>query len=320
MIVIFRYSQTESISVYHARAILSGILPNYRYERMNMTRVCQNTLFCLLTVFLSTHPAVAKEIPFADPSETGFSPQHLQKIQPAMQTLIDSRKFAGVLTLIARKGKIVHFETAGLRDIKSSKPMTKDTIFRIYSMTKPITSVAIMMLYEEGKLKLNDPLSKFIPEFANTKVYAGGGSQNPTLIPPKRPITIADLLSHTAGLTYGIFSNTPVDTLYNKANLWSVKSSAKYAQKAAQLPLRLQPGTRWIYSIATDILGLVVEAASGLTLGEFFSQRIFVPLNMVDTTFLLPQAKQDRLATVYKIDKTGTLVPGNYRDNLKPGR
>ena len=146
-----------------------------------MTRFLKYSPFALLIAFLSFHPIFATEIPQGDPAELGFSAEGLAKIQPAMQALVDSGKFAGVLTLIARKGKIVHFETAGLRDRESNKPMTEDTLFRIYSMTKPVTSVAIMMLYEEGKLKLDDPVSKFIPEFADTKVYTGGGTENPIL-------------------------------------------------------------------------------------------------------------------------------------------
>ena len=136
-----------------------------------MTCFLKRSLFALLAVFLSLHPIFAAEIPQGDPAELGFSAERLAKIQPAMQALVDSGKFAGVLTLIARKGKIVHFETAGLRDRELNKPMTEDTLFRIYSMTKPVTSVAIMMLYEAGKLKMDDPVSKFIPEFADTKVY-----------------------------------------------------------------------------------------------------------------------------------------------------
>ena len=169
----------------------------------------------------------------------------------------------------------MHFETAGLRDRELNKPMTEDTLFRIYSMTKPVTSVAIMMLYEEGKLKLDDPVSKFIPEFADTKVYTGGGTESPVLVPIEREIRIADLLTHTSGLTYGIFGQTSVDTLYRIANLYSIRSNVKYAQKVAQLPLRFQPGTRWLYSVATDILGRVVEVASDLSLGAFFSAAHF---------------------------------------------
>ena len=267
--------------------------------------------------FLSFHPIFAAEIPQGDPGELGFSAERLAKIQPTMQALVDSGKFAGVLTLIARKGKIVHFETAGLRDRESNKPMTEDTLFRIYSMTKPVTSVAIMMLYEAGKLKLDDPVSKFIPEFAETKVYTGGGTESPVLVPLEREITIANLLSHTSGLTYGIFGQTSVDTLYRIANLYSFNSNVKYAQKVAQLPLRFQPGTRWLYSVATDILGSVVEVASGMSLGAFFTERIFVPLEMVDTSFYVPEDKRDRLATVYGKDDEGNLDARSLRSNTR---
>ena len=282
-----------------------------------MTSFLRHSLFALLAAFLSFHPIFATEIPHGDPAELGFSTEGLAKIQPAMQALVDSGKFAGVLTLIARKGKIMHFETAGLRDRESNKPMTEDTLFRIYSMTKPVTSVAIMMLYEEGKLKLDDPVSKFIPEFADTKVYTGGGTENPILTPLEREITIADLLSHKSGLTYGIFGQTSVDTLYRIANLYASNSNVKYAQKVAQLPLRFQPGTRWLYSVATDILGSVVEVASGMSLGEFFSQRIFVPLEMVDTSFYVPEEKRDRLATVYGKDDEGNLEARSLRSNTR---
>ena len=282
-----------------------------------MTRFLKRSLFVLLAAFFSFHSISATEIPYGDPAEMGFSAEGLAKIQPAMQALVDSGKFAGVLTLIARKGKIVHFETAGLRDRESDKPMTEDTLFRIYSMTKPVTSVAIMMLYEEGKLKLDDPVSKFIPEFAETKVYTGGGTENPILVPLERAITVADLLSHISGLTYGIFGQTSVDTLYRIANLFGAKSNVKYAQKVAQLPLRFQPGTRWLYSVATDILGSVVKVASGMSLGEFFSQRIFVPLEMVDTGFYVPEEKRDRLAKVYGKDEAGNFEARSLRSNTR---
>ncbi len=282
-----------------------------------MTRFLKRGLFVLLAAFFSFHSIFATEIPYGDPAEMGFSAEGLAKIQPVMQALVDSGKFVGVLTLIARKGKIVHFETAGLRDRESNKPMTEDTLFRIYSMTKPVTSVAIMMLYEEGKLKLDDPVSKFIPEFAETKVYTGGGTENPILVPLERAITVADLLSHTSGLTYGIFGQTSVDTLYRIANLFGAKSNVKYAQKVAQLPLRFQPGTRWLYSVATDILGSVVKVASGMSLGEFFSQRIFVPLEMVDTGFYVPEEKHDRLAKVYGKDEAGNFEARSLRSNTR---
>ncbi len=282
-----------------------------------MTCFLKRGLFVLLAAFFSFHPIFATEIPYGDPAEMGFSAEGLAKIQPAMQALVDSGKFVGVLTLIARKGKIVHFETAGLRDRESDKPMTEDTLFRIYSMTKPVTSVAIMMLYDEGKLKLDDPVSKFIPEFAETKVYTGGGTENPVLMPLERAITVADLLSHTSGLTYGIFGQTSVDTLYRIANLFGAKSNVKYAQKVAQLPLRFQPGTRWLYSVATDILGSVVEVASGMSLGELFSQRIFVPLEMVDTGFYVPEEKRDRLAKVYGKDEAGNFEARSLRSNTR---
>ena len=282
-----------------------------------MTCFLKRSLFVLLAAFFSFHSIFATEIPYGDPAEMGFSAEGLAKIQPTMQALVDSGKFAGVLTLIAREGKIVHFETAGLRDRESDKPMTEDTLFRIYSMTKPVTSVAIMMLYEEGKLKLDDPVSKFIPEFAETKVYTGGGTENPVLVPLERAITVADLLSHTSGLTYGIFGQTSVDTLYRIANLFGAKSNVKYAQKVAQLPLRFQPGTRWLYSVATDILGSVVKVASGMSLGEFFSQRIFVPLEMVDTGFYVPEEKRDRLAKVYGKDDEGNFEARSLRSNTR---
>lgn len=280
-----------------------------------MTRFLQSGL---LAICLLSHSIFAAEIPHADPAEVGMSAERLEKIQPAMQALVDSGKFAGILTLVARKGKIAHLETVGFRDLASSKPMTEDALFRIYSMTKPVTSVAIMMLYEEGKLDLDNPVSEFIPEFAETNVYAGGGAQNPTLVPLKRAITLADLLSHTSGLTYGSFGQTPVDTLYRAANLFSSPSNAAFAQKVARLPLRFQPGTRWLYGVSTDILGRVVEIASGMSLGEFFSQRIFAPLDMFDTGFYVPEEKRARLATLYR-KRDGKLEPRNTQSNVRRG-
>lgn len=250
-----------------------------------------------------------------NPQSVGLSPERLARIRPVMQRYVDEGKFAGILTLIARRGQIAHLETVGQRDVSASQPLTADTIFRIYSMTKPITSVAVMMLYEFGELLLTDPLAKFIPAFANAQVFLGTGALEWRLEPAK-PITIRDLLTHTAGLSYGFFADLPIEARYqaihnvtdfnNEPSLYPTDIPlSELVEKWAQIPLTHQPGSRWRYSVATDVLGRVVEVISGQTLGEFFRSHIFEPLGMHDTGFLVPADKVNRFAAMYTHESTG---------------
>ena len=238
-----------------------------------------------------------------------MSSERLARMTPSMQGVVDQGKFSGVVTLVARHGKVVHFDAVGKQDIEANKPMAKDSIFRIYSMTKPITGVAMMILFEQGKWQLNDPVAKFIPEFKDLKVYAGQGADGqPKLDAQSHPVTMKELMSHTGGFTYGFFSNTAVDQLQRKADVLNNDITlAEMINRVAKLPLNAQPGTQWQYSIAVDIQGYIVEKLSGMPFDQFLAKHIFEPLKMVDTGFHVPSEKASRLAQVYNIDAQGKL-------------
>ncbi len=234
-----------------------------------------------------------------------------------MQGYVDAGKLAGIVTLIARDSRIVHQATYGMRDLAVGDPMDVGTIFRIYSMTKPVTSLALMMLYEQDLLRLTDPIMKFLPEFEGVKVRENDG----TLADPSRPITILDLLCHRAGLSYGGYkdSEDPVDELYDGANLFNPELSLNEMMgRLADLPLIYHPREMWHYSVATDVVGCLVEVISGISLAEFFDQRIFRPLGMNDTAFAVPSEKMARFATLYGwteglgLQPLDVSVGGNY--------
>ena len=266
-----------------------------------------------VVVFLFTLPSVAQDAatlnPVTLPAEAvGFSSDRLERMQTKAESYVDEGKTAGVLTMIARKGEVIHFETHGMRDIEARLPMEYDTIFRIYSMTKPITSVAVMMLYEEGHFQLDDPIHVYIPAFESTMVYDEEAEGDDKLVKPERPMTIRDLLTHTSGLTYGIFGNTPVDIMYREAQLFNpTQDLGGMVSKLAALPLLHHPGEKWTYGLSTDVLGYLVEVISGMSLGDFFQERIFDPLKMVDTGFYVPSEKLDRFATNYMYAEDGSL-------------
>ncbi|MCH1492401.1 MAG: beta-lactamase family protein [Luminiphilus sp.] len=221
----------------------------------------------------------------------GLSPERLQKIDEFVSRDIAAGKMAGAVTLVARHGEVVHFSAAGDLGTNDSRPMTTDTLFRIYSMTKPVTTVAAMMLYEGGAFHLGDPVHNYLPEFADIKILRDG-----QLVAPGTPITIQQLMTHTAGLTYGWHPTDPVDQAYRDADLINSTSSADFIARLTALPLRFEPGTRYHYSVATDVLGVLVERISGMTLEAFFQTRIFAPLGMEDTFFNVPEDKLERLA------------------------
>jgi CubicO group peptidase (beta-lactamase class C family) len=239
-----------------------------------------------------------------------------------MQGLIDQKHLAGIVTLVARKGKVVQHQAYGFQDLEKQTPMKLDTIARIYSMTKPVTGVAMMMLYDEGKWKPSDPVARHIPEFANLKVYAGEKDGVPVLEAPAHPPTMGELMSHSAGFTYGIFGNTPVDQIYRKNNPLESPSLQAMIDRLSTMPLLYQPGTRWVYSVSVDIQGYLVEKLSGKTFPEFLRTRLFEPLGMVDTAFYVPAEKLARVATIYAYDKAkGGLAsaPGESIVTSPPG-
>ena len=238
-------------------------------------------------------------------SETfGFSPVRLGRISELMRRYVNDGKLAGIIATVARRGQTAYMEKFGMMDIEANKPMEFDAIFRIASMTKPITSVAIMMLYEEGHFHLNTPISNFIPGFKDTKVFVRETDDGIEVADLERPITFRHLFTHTAGLSYGWNENDPVDRQYQKAQQESGIDMRKATVKdmvegLTSLPLAFQPGTKWRYSYAIDVLGYIVEVISGKPLDAFLKERLFEPLGMVDTDFYVPEAKADRLCALY---------------------
>lgn len=236
-------------------------------------------------------------IELADPDELGFSRERLARVDEHLRrNYIEPGKISGALTLVARRGEVVHLSPLGRMDVERDRPMRADTIFRIYSMTKPITSVALMTLYEEGRLRLSDPVHKFVPAFADMRVYVSGKYPLFMTEPARRPITIHDLLTHTAGLTYGFMYRSNVDDAYRKLDIDGLTTGATLAdrmEKLGSLPLEFSPGTAWNYSVATDLVGHVVEKVSGQSLDRFVRERITGPLGMDDSGFTVRPSKSN---------------------------
>jgi CubicO group peptidase (beta-lactamase class C family) len=249
--------------------------------------------FCVLAAV-----GLAQSFPVSTPEKEGFSPERLGRLHQTFDQLTKASKPPGAVTMVLRNGRIVDWRAFGLRDVEAKLPMEKDTICRVYSMTKPLTSVAVMMLFEEGKLALNDRVDQFIPEFKDVKVYRGGTAERPDLSPAERPITVKHLLTHTAGLTYG-WGNDNVSELYRKAKFFDVGSLKEFIDRATKLPLVANPGDKYEYSIATDVLGYLVQVVSDKPFDRFVQERILDPLHMRDTHFVLPESKRSRLAKIY---------------------
>jgi CubicO group peptidase (beta-lactamase class C family) len=256
-----------------------------------------------------------------DASEVGFDAARLQRIDAHFARYVDDGRLPGWLILVSRAGRIVHLSACGWRDVESQAPLTPDTLFRIYSMTKPITAVAAMMLYEQGAFELKDPVSRFIPAFADVRVYRSGSALKPATEPAREPVRIWHLLTHTAGLTYGFHHAHPVDALYRAAGFeWGPPAGLDLAACCdvwAGMPLLFQPGAEWNYSVASDVLGRVIEVVSGLTLDRFFTERICQPLGMVDTRFWVTGENRERLAALYSPPPdTGRAVRNDVLDRF----
>ena len=240
------------------------------------------------------------------PEEVGFSASRLNRIGTWMRGYVDQNKLPGMIAMVARRGEVVYLERVGMMDVEAAKPMQFDTIFRFYSMTKPITSVALMMLYEEGRFQLHDPVSKFIPQFAHVKVFAGATEAGFEVAELEREITIWHLLTHTAGLTYDFSEDSPVDAMYLEADLHQPDTTLEeMVHQLVKLPLVHQPGTAWRYSVATDVLGYLIEVISSMSLNVFLEQKILKPLGMEDTGFYVPEAKLGRFAAMYGPSEDG---------------
>jgi CubicO group peptidase (beta-lactamase class C family) len=238
-----------------------------------------------------------------DPAEVGLDAARLHRLDTHLARYVDDGRLPGWSLLVARHGQVAHLSTYGRRDIENDLSMDTDTIVRIYSMTKPVTSVAIMMLLEEGLLDLMTPVDTIIPSFATLHVYTGGPAARPTTAPASERMRLWHLLTHTSGLTYGFHHMHVVDEIYRSRGFeWGQPRDLDLAGACdayASMPLAFEPGAEWLYSVATDVLGRIVEVVSGQSLPEFFAQRIFTPLGMADTGFSVPQADVDRLAALY---------------------
>ena len=245
--------------------------------------------------------AIYDGLPRAVPEDIGMSTSRLERIAPVMQRWVDDGKIPFVLTMIAREGRLVHFEKYGMQDVATAKPVEFDTIFRIYSMTKPITSIAVMMLYEEGHFQLGTPVSELIPAFKDMQVYTEEGS---AIVDAEREMTIKHLLTHTSGLIYGGDWEHPINERYRAADFYG-GDLAHMAQELGNIPLLHHPGDAWNYGMSTDVLGYLVEVVSGMPFEEFLKTRILNPLGMHDTAFSVPDEKADRYATLYEPTEDG---------------
>ena len=260
-------------------------------------------------VLLLVAPISARALPPGSPEEVGLSKERLARIGQVLNGQIEMRSFPGAVALVARKGRVAYFEAVGQLDPKTGSPMSKDAIFRLYSMTKPFTSVAAMILVEEGRLRLTDPVGTYLPKLLKLDVAQQGTDSNGkatyTVVPSERPVTVYDLMRHTSGLVYaGSTRNEYVKDLYAKENVgWSGVTPAEQLEALAKVPLARQPGTMWEYGLSTDVVGRVVESVSGMPLGRFLDERLFRPLGMKDTTFLVPSDKVRRLAQPLAVDR-----------------
>jgi len=252
-----------------------------------------------------TTGAAGQALPVGEPSALGFSAQRLSRIDAHMQRAVEDGIMVGGEALIARRGRIAWRQTWGMSDREAGEPMSQDTLYRIYSMTKPITAVAMMMLYEEGRFQLNDPLARYLPAFAGLQVLDDLDSDGtPILREPARAPTVRDLMRHTAGMTYGVFGDTAVDRAYREAGLLQSADLETFSKRLSGLPLQYDPGTRWHYSVAVDLQGRLVEVLSDMPFAEFLRKRIFEPLGMQDTAFVLPASDVSRLAQLYSPEGT----------------
>ncbi|HSZ21613.1 MAG TPA: serine hydrolase domain-containing protein [Candidatus Sulfotelmatobacter sp.] len=253
------------------------------------------------------------------PKRAGFAPERINRITEHLEkNYIQPGKVVGCQTLVARHGHVAYFKSQGLMDRERRTPMADDTVFRLYSMTKPITSVALMTLYEQGHFQLNDPVSRFIPAWRGHKVWVSGEGASMETAAPARPMTMRNVLSHTGGLTYGA-TNHPVDRVYREVGVGrgDGETLSGFAEKLAKVPLRYQPGERWMYSLSTDVCGYLVEAISGKRFDQYLQETIFDPLDMKDTSFMVASRKADRFAANYQreADKTLKLIDDPERSN-----
>ena len=261
-------------------------------------------ILCALT--LSAHA----QLPTASARSAGFDPARLEVLHATTRRFVEEGRHAGLITLLARDGKLVDFQTYGYRDLEKQLPMERDTICRVYSMSKIITCAATLVLFEEGKFNLDDPVAKYLPELKDMRVWTGGTMDAPQTEASKRPITIKQLLTHTSGLIYDFAGNDELTKLWRSADLWSGPGLTNFTTKLGRLPLKHQPGDAYTYGVNQNALGALIERVSGRRFGAFLEQRMFAPLGMKDTGFDVPPAKMSRLAKTYQ------LVDGKFVEDV----
>ncbi len=270
----------------------------------------------LALMVLVSFSVSAYAVDLTPPQRMGFDPAKLAELEKHFQAYVDDNKLAGLTTLVARRGELVHLKSYGMMDKEAGTPMPTDAVFRVYSMTKPITGVAMMMLWEEGKYQLDDPVSKYLPAFKSQRVFAGLDEDGKfQTVPAAREMTIRDLMRHTSGLTYGLFGDTPVDRAYRGAGLFEEDVDLKtLVDKLGEQPLLYQPGEAWVYSLATDVQGRLIEVLSGQRLNAFLEERIFRPLGMKDTGFQVHRSQLYRFVEIYAVDTEKGLTA--YRGDM----
>jgi CubicO group peptidase (beta-lactamase class C family) len=270
------------------------------------------TIALLCTWLLAASAALAAELPVAQPEDVGLSGPRLERLRQVLQRQVEAGRVSGGVAAVVRNGRMVPLQPVGTLDLESKRPMRADAIFRIYSMTKPITSVAVLILLEEGRLRLSDPVSKYIPELGELKVLEDPAGPLEQVVEAQREMTVRDLLTHTSGLTYGFMSQGPISAAYEQLmgpiGQRTTDDLAAFVRKLGALPLVFQPGTRWNYSVSTDVLGHLVAVVSGRPFDAFLRERIFGPLDMRDTDFWVPSDKLDRLAANYRTGEDGKLA------------
>ena len=283
---------------------------------MTLRNTLSATLMAALTLAFCSQSSAQQaarhtfDLTINKPESVGFSSERLERLHALIQGEIDQKQLAGAVTILARHGKVVEYQTYGQRDIATNTPITKDTIFRAYSMSKPVTGVAMMILYEQGKWLPSDPISKYIPEFAHLKVFKGVDAEGKMiLVEPDHPPTMRELMTHTAGFTYGSMGNTMVDQAYRDAKVMQSQTLQEMIDKLAKIPLLYQPGKGWTYSCSMDIQGYIAEKLSGQKLPDFMHDHIFAPLGMKDTGFYVSAEKRSRFATNYKGTPDGGITP-----------
>jgi CubicO group peptidase (beta-lactamase class C family) len=266
-------------------------------------------LACALVLSLGTGGVSAQ-----DRVRAGMSAERLERLDDHFHRYVDDGTIAGVVTWVARHGQVVHEDAYGMADIAAKRAMADDTYFYVYSMTKPVTSVALLMLYEEGKFQLTDPLARYLPEMANLKLYDGDDANgNMKVKEPARQPTIQDVFRHTAGFLYGPAGNRSIDTLYRDANMMG-GTLAELTQDLGQIPLAYEPGTQWVYSVSHDVQARLVEVLSGMPFDRFVQERIFDPLDIREAVFGRPEKLRDQFATIYTVNADGGLVPNGALD------